>query len=129
MGYALGQGFGTGLGTRGPVRRGVTYKPGRDLYGHSCPGCAPPRRSEAELGTLLKVGSAGAAAAWAGCAEGVVAAVAVLQGVPYGRRRSGGRRTERRRGRELAREAVGQEGGGSSYALGWQVGGQGPAYD
>lgn len=61
------------------------------------------------LGGLRKIGSAEAAATWCEGAERVVAAVAVLERVPYVR--GWGRGSERRRRWQLGGQAVGEEGG------------------
>lgn len=80
------------------------------------------------LGAFQVIGSAVAAVAWDGGAEGSVAAVAGLEGVL---RLGDGRRNwwpERRWGRQLGGQAVGEEGGGPDQGLVGQVLGQGVAY-
>lgn len=80
------------------------------------------------LGGLREIGSAVPAATGPGRPEGPVAAVAVLERMP-GRRWWGGGCSEWRwQRRELGGEAVCQEGGGPSYTLGRQVGGQRVSY-
>ena len=64
------------------------------------------------LGGPRKIGSAVMAASWGGRAEGSVTGVAVLERVAD--RRWWGLGTERWWGRELGRQAVGQEGCGPS---------------